>query len=136
MPITRSQRRLLITAIVIVPFASCAGYAIYSRVWSAQAEAAIRETVSAQGTGKSVKGIVARVDRAAFPTDFPLPYEIIGPDNISGRASPMEFFSPRVYTATLRFANGHEYEAEAVRTEDGVWQVTILLRPQFVPRAS
>jgi len=114
---------------VIVPFASCAGYAIYSRVWSAQAEAAVRETVSAQGTGQSVKGIVARIDRAAFPTDFPLPYKIIGPENISGRASLMEFLAPRVYIATLKFANGREYEAEAVRTEDGVWQVTILLRP-------
>jgi hypothetical protein len=113
----------------MVPFASCAGYAIYSRMWSAQAEAAVRQSVSSQGTGQSVKGIVARVDRAAFPTDFPLPYEIIGPDNFSGRTSLMELLSPRVYIATLKFANGHEYEAEAVRTEDGVWQVTISLRP-------
>lgn len=117
------------TAVVIIPFASCAGYALYSRRWSAEAEAAVRKTVSAQVTGQAVAGIVARVDRAAFRSDFSEPYEILGPAHFTGRSSLTALLEPRVYIATLKFANGHEYEAEALRTEDGVWQVDISLRP-------
>jgi hypothetical protein len=127
MPLTQT-RRLLMAAIVIVSFATCAGYVIYGRVWSAQAETAVRETVLSQGTGQSVKGIVASVDRAAIPTDFLLPYEIIGPANISGRAPLTGLLSPRDYYAILKFRNGRKYEVDAIR-EHGVWQVIITLRP-------
>ena len=127
MTLTKRKRWLLIAGIVIL--ASCAGDVIYNRVWWANAEAAIHETVSAAAKGQSPKGIVARVDRAAFPADFALPYEVVGADNFLGGTSLIDLMSPGVYVATLHFTNAHEYEAEAVRGGDGVWQVTISLRP-------
>ena len=126
MTLTKQVRWLLITGIVVL--GSCAGDVIYNRVWWANAEAAIHETVSAAAKGQSPKGIVATVDRAAFPADFALPYEIIGADNFLGGTSLIDLMSPGVYVATLHFTNAHEYEAEAVRGGDGVWQVTISLR--------
>ncbi len=127
MTLTKHQRWLLITGIVIL--ASCAGDVIYNRIWWANAEAAIHETVSAAAKGKSPKGIVARVDTASFRSDFALPYEIVGADNFLGGTSLIDLMSPGVYVATLQFPNGHEYEAEALRGEGGIWQVTISLRP-------
>ena len=127
MTLNKRGRWLLITGIVIL--ASCAGDVIYNRVWWANAEAAIHETVSAAAKGQSPKGIVARIDTAAVLTDFVLPYETVGADNFLAGASLIDLLSPGVYVATLQFTNGREYEAEAVRGGDGVWQVTISLRP-------
>jgi hypothetical protein len=125
--LTKHERWLLITGTVLL--GSCAGYGIYNRVWWAHAEAAIHETVAAAAKGQSPKGILASVDTAAFISDFALPYEIVGADNFLGGTSLIDLMSPGVYVSTLHFTNGHEYEAEALRGQDGIWQVTISLRP-------
>ena len=102
---------------------------VYNRVWWAHAEAAIHETVSSAALGQSPNGIVTSIDTAALRTDFALSYEIVGADNFLGGTSLTDLISPGVYVATLRFANRHEYEVEARRGPNGVWEVAISAKP-------
>ena len=56
--------------------------------------------------------------------DFRQPYVVEGADNFLAGTSLMDLISPGVWVAHLKFANGHQYHAEAQRT-DGRWSVSI-----------
>ncbi len=128
MKLTQNPGRLLLWGIVILALASCAANTIHYHVWRSQAEAAVRDVVSATAKGESAKNVESWVDKDKFPGDFALPYEIVGPDDFFPMPKSLsDLLEAGVYDATLHFANGHVYVIEAFRWDNGLWQVGISL---------
>jgi hypothetical protein len=120
-------RRWLLVGILVLPLTTCGAYYAYGSWWWSAAESAVQTTVSAAAAGRSLDGIVARVDSSAQlrpSIDFRLPYEIQGADNYLTGTSLGDLVSFGAWVAHLRFSNGHEYHAEA-RRDEGVWVVSI-----------
>jgi hypothetical protein len=117
----------LLLAFVVLPLATCGSWIAYDQWWWAGAESAVHATVVAVAAGRSPDGIVARVDSTGElrpSVDFRQSYRVQGADNFLTGTSLSDLVSPGAWVAHLRFANGHEYHAEA-RRNGGVWVVHI-----------